>query len=57
MLCGDMIEEKLIETVLMFSSLWEESSMAFKDYTIQFINRCVQSGVQSAPFFLAVAEL
>ena len=52
-----MIEEKLIETVLMFSSLWEESSMAFKDYTIQFINRCGQSGVQSAPIFLAVVEL
>ena len=53
----DMDEEKLIEIVWMFSCLWEESSMAFKDYTIQFINGSGNSGVQSAPIFLAVAEL
>ena len=53
----DMDEEKLIETVWMFSCQREESSMAFKDYTIQFNNGCGHSGVQSAPIFLAVAEL
>ena len=51
MLCGDMNEEKLIETVLMFSCLWEESSMALKDNTFQFINKCGQFGFKVHQFF------
>ena len=47
----DMDEEKLIEIVWMFSCLWEESSKAFKDYSIQFINVCGLLGFKVHQYF------